>query len=77
MPIETHAGPLEDGADRRRAAEELRATWIAVTGRLGRHLVRGRASREPVVGVLDRHVTADDGPGVTALVRAEAEDLFR
>ena len=42
-------------------------------------LVRAKDSREPAVRLrgLERHVTADDGPGVTALVRALEDDLFR
>ena len=40
---------------------------------------RGKDSREPAVRIrgLERHVTADDGPGAAALIRALADDLFR
>jgi coenzyme F420-0:L-glutamate ligase/coenzyme F420-1:gamma-L-glutamate ligase len=42
-------------------------------------LVRDKEGREAVVVVrgLERHVTESDGPGAGALVRPEAEDLFR
>jgi hypothetical protein len=30
-----------------------------------------------IVRGAERHVTRDHGPGATALLRAEAEDLFR
>ena len=42
-------------------------------------LVRAKDSREPAVRIrgLERHVTPDDGPGVTALVRRLEDDLFR
>ena len=42
-------------------------------------LARAKDSREPVVLVrgLERFVTADDGPGASALRRPAAEDLFR
>ena len=42
-------------------------------------LVRGKDSREPAVRIrgLARHVTADDGPGVTPLIRPWEQDLFR
>jgi coenzyme F420-0:L-glutamate ligase/coenzyme F420-1:gamma-L-glutamate ligase len=41
-------------------------------------LTRAKDSREPAVRIrgLERHVTAADGPGVAALVRAAADDLF-
>ncbi len=41
-------------------------------------LVRGKDSREPAVLVrgLEGHVTAADGPGAAALIRAREEDLF-
>jgi coenzyme F420-0:L-glutamate ligase/coenzyme F420-1:gamma-L-glutamate ligase len=59
---------------------ELRATAIAVADEAAAaaDLVRAKDSREPAVVVrgLQRHVTADDGPGAVALVRAVEEDLF-
>jgi coenzyme F420-0:L-glutamate ligase/coenzyme F420-1:gamma-L-glutamate ligase len=63
------------------AGRELRATVIAVADQAtaAADLARGKASREPAVVVrgLERHVTADDGPGAAALVRPLEEDLFR
>jgi coenzyme F420-0:L-glutamate ligase / coenzyme F420-1:gamma-L-glutamate ligase len=59
----------------------LRATAIAIADEAAAaaDLVRTKASREPAVRVrgLERHVTPDDGPGVAALVRTAADDLFR
>ena len=59
---------------------ELRATAIAVADEAAAaaDLVRAKDSREPAVVLrgLERHVTADDGPGARALVRPPAEDLF-
>ncbi|HSD78965.1 MAG TPA: coenzyme F420-0:L-glutamate ligase [Solirubrobacteraceae bacterium] len=74
--------PLEDWRGRRDAhGRELRATWIAVADEAAAaaDLVRGKDSRLPAVVLagLERHVTAEDGPGAAALVRAPAEDLFR
>ena len=63
------------------AGLELRATWIAVADEVAAaaDLVRTKDSRQPVVVVrgLERHVTRDDGPGATGLVRPVDEDLFR
>jgi coenzyme F420-0:L-glutamate ligase/coenzyme F420-1:gamma-L-glutamate ligase len=74
--------PLEDWRGRTDAAgRELRATWIAIADEAAAaaDLVRDKSSREPAVLVrgLERHVTADDGPGAAALLRPLAEDLFR
>jgi coenzyme F420-0:L-glutamate ligase/coenzyme F420-1:gamma-L-glutamate ligase len=74
--------PLEDWRGRRdREGRELRATWIAVADQVAgaADLVRAKDSGEPVVVVsgLERHVTADDGPGARALIRPLDEDLFR
>jgi coenzyme F420-0:L-glutamate ligase/coenzyme F420-1:gamma-L-glutamate ligase len=59
----------------------LAATIIAVADELAgaADLVRGKDSREPAVRVrgFERHVTAEDGPGAAALVRALESDLFR
>jgi coenzyme F420-0:L-glutamate ligase/coenzyme F420-1:gamma-L-glutamate ligase len=59
---------------------ELRATVIAVADEAAAaaDLVRDKGSREPAVVVrgLARHVSEDDGPGVAALLRPPAEDLF-
>jgi coenzyme F420-0:L-glutamate ligase/coenzyme F420-1:gamma-L-glutamate ligase len=60
---------------------ELAATVIAVADEAAAaaDLVRGKDTREPAVRIrgLERYVTADDGPGAVALVRALADDLFR
>lgn len=74
--------PLEDWRGRRDAdGRELRATWIGVADELAAvaDLARRKDSRQPVVVVrgAERHVTMDDGPGAAALIRPEAEDLFR
>jgi coenzyme F420-0:L-glutamate ligase/coenzyme F420-1:gamma-L-glutamate ligase len=74
--------PLEDWRGRADAeGRELRATWIAVADQAAgaADLARAKDSREPVVLVrgLERHVTDEDGPGAAALLRPEAEDLFR
>lgn len=60
---------------------ELRATWIATADELAAaaDLARGKDSRQPAVvlrGFAER-VTAEDGPGVGALLRPAAEDMFR
>ena len=73
--------PLEDWRGRHDSrGRELQATWIAVADEAAAaaDLVRSKASREPAVVVrgLERHVTADDGPGALALVRPRDEDLF-
>ena len=73
---------LEDWRGGRDAeGRELRATWVAVADEAAAaaDLVRAKDSREPVVLVrgLERHVTAEDGPGAAALRRPPAEDLFR
>jgi coenzyme F420-0:L-glutamate ligase / coenzyme F420-1:gamma-L-glutamate ligase len=73
--------PLDDWRGRRDSAgHELRATWIAVADEAAAaaDLVRDKGSREPAVVVrgLERHVTAEDGPGAAALLRPRAEDLF-
>jgi coenzyme F420-0:L-glutamate ligase/coenzyme F420-1:gamma-L-glutamate ligase len=60
---------------------ELAATVIAVADEVAAaaDLVRGKDSREPAVVVrgLERYVTAENGPGAAALVRAREADLFR
>ncbi len=74
--------PLEDWRGLPDAAgRELHATVIAIADEAASaaDLVRAKDSREPAVRIrgLDRHVTAGDGPGVSALVRAPEDDLFR
>jgi coenzyme F420-0:L-glutamate ligase/coenzyme F420-1:gamma-L-glutamate ligase len=74
--------PLEDWRGRTdRHGRELHATWIAIADQAAAaaDLARGgKDAGEPAVLLtgLDRHVTADDGPGAAALVRDRAEDLF-
>ena len=74
-PVEDWRG-LPDAAGR-----ELRATTIAVADELAAtaDLARAKDGSQPVVVVrgAGRHVTDDDGPGAAAIVRPEAEDLFR
>jgi coenzyme F420-0:L-glutamate ligase / coenzyme F420-1:gamma-L-glutamate ligase len=74
--------PLDDWRGRRDAHDrELEATLIAVADQAAAaaDLVRGKDSSVPVAIVrgLDRFVTADDGPGASALRRPPDEDLFR
>jgi coenzyme F420-0:L-glutamate ligase/coenzyme F420-1:gamma-L-glutamate ligase len=74
--------PLEDWRGRRDATgRELTATWIAIADELASaaDLARAKDAKQPVVIVsgAGRHVTADDGPGAAAMIRPEAEDLFR
>ncbi len=74
--------PLEDWRGSRDAlGRPLRATWIAVADQLAAaaDLARRKDSSQPVVILTGagRHVRADDGPGAAALVRPEAQDLFR
>ena len=74
--------PLDDWRGRPDSdGRELRATVIAIADEAAAaaDLARAKDSREPVVRLrgLARHVTADDGPGVTALLRAASDDLFR
>jgi coenzyme F420-0:L-glutamate ligase/coenzyme F420-1:gamma-L-glutamate ligase len=74
-PLEDWRG-LPDSAGR-----ELHATIIAIADEAAAaaDLVRAKDSREPAVRMrgLERHITPDDGPGVTALVRRLEDDLFR
>lgn len=74
--------PLDDWRGRTDSlGRELRATWIAVADELAAaaDLARAKDSRQPVVVVrgASRYVTEEDGPGAAALMRPEAEDLFR
>jgi len=73
---------VEDWRGRADAAgRTLEATVIAVADEAAAaaDLARRKDSREPAVLVrgLERHVSAADGPGAAALVRARDEDLFR
>lgn len=60
---------------------EMHATVIAIADEAAAasDLARAKDSREPAIRVrgLERHVTAEDGPGVARLVRALEDDLFR
>ncbi|HEX5619201.1 MAG TPA: coenzyme F420-0:L-glutamate ligase [Solirubrobacteraceae bacterium] len=60
---------------------ELSATVIAIADEVAAaaDLVRGKDSREPAVRVrgLGHYVTAEDGAGAAALIRAVEDDLFR
>ncbi|MBV9941324.1 MAG: coenzyme F420-0:L-glutamate ligase [Solirubrobacterales bacterium] len=74
--------PLDDWRGRRdTTGRELKATWIAVADELAAaaDLARTKDGALPLVLIrgAGRHVTAQDGPGAAALVRPEAEDLFR
>jgi coenzyme F420-0:L-glutamate ligase/coenzyme F420-1:gamma-L-glutamate ligase len=74
--------PLEDWRGRHDAVgRELTATWIAIADELASaaDLARAKDARQPVVIVTGagRHVSDEDGPGAAALLRPEAEDLFR
>jgi coenzyme F420-0:L-glutamate ligase / coenzyme F420-1:gamma-L-glutamate ligase len=74
--------PLDDWRGRADAeGRELEATEIAIADEAAAaaDLVRDKDSRVPVaiVSGLERHVTADDGPGAAALRRPRDEDLFR
>ncbi len=74
--------PLEDWRGRADArGRELKATWIAVADELAAaaDLARAKDGMQPAVLVsgAGRHVTADDGPGASPLLRDAASDLFR
>jgi coenzyme F420-0:L-glutamate ligase/coenzyme F420-1:gamma-L-glutamate ligase len=74
--------PLEDWRGKPDAAgREMHATVIAVADEAAAaaDLARAKDSREPAVRLrgLERHVLAEDGPGVAPLVRAWEDDLFR
>jgi coenzyme F420-0:L-glutamate ligase / coenzyme F420-1:gamma-L-glutamate ligase len=74
--------PLEDWRGRHDGlGRELKATWIAVADELAAaaDLARSKDGYQPVVVVTgaERHVIDADGPGARAMVRPEAEDLFR
>lgn len=73
--------PLEDWRGRVDVAgRQMRATWIAVADEAAAaaDLARSKDAGLPVVvvGGLERHITVEDGPGVQALLRPPAEDLF-
>ena len=73
--------PLDDWGGRRDAfGRDLRVTVIAVAdAAAAADLARAKDARRPAVLVrgLERHVTAEDGPGAAALLREPEHDLFR
>ncbi len=74
--------PVDDWRGRADATNRpLKATAIAVADELAAaaDLTRTKDGLLPLVLIrgADRHVTTDDGPGAAALIRPEAEDLFR
>jgi coenzyme F420-0:L-glutamate ligase/coenzyme F420-1:gamma-L-glutamate ligase len=74
--------PLDDWRGRSdRAGRELHATVLASADELAAaaDLARTKDGGQPVILVrgAERHVTDGDGPGAAALIRPEAEDLFR
>jgi coenzyme F420-0:L-glutamate ligase / coenzyme F420-1:gamma-L-glutamate ligase len=74
--------PLHDRrGDRDAQGRTLAATVDAVADAAAgaASLVRHKAGGEAVVVVhgLERHVTAEDGPGAAAILRPEVEDLFQ
>lgn len=74
--------PIDDWRGRTDATNrELKATAIAIADELAAaaDLTRTKDGSLPLVLIrgADRHFTADDGPGAAALIRPEAEDLFR
>jgi coenzyme F420-0:L-glutamate ligase/coenzyme F420-1:gamma-L-glutamate ligase len=73
--------PLDDWRGRHDSeGRELHATAVAVADQAAAaaDLARAKDSREPAVVLrgLERHVVAGDGPGISALLRPPAEDLF-
>lgn len=75
-------GPVEDWRGRTDAnGRELSATVIAIADELAAaaDLARAKDLSQPVVLVhgAERHVSDADGPGARALIRPEAQDLFR
>lgn len=74
--------PLDDWRGRTDAeGRKLEATLVAIADQAAAaaDLARDKANRVPaaIVRGLDRHITLDDGPGATAILRPHPEDLFR
>lgn len=74
--------PVDDWGGRPDAfGRDLRVTAIAVAdaAAAAADLARAKDARRPAVLVrgLERHVTAEDGPGAAALLREPEHDLFR
>jgi len=74
--------PIEDWRGRTDATDRpLKATAIAIADELAAaaDLARTKDGSLPLILIrgADRHVTAEDGPGAAALIRPEAQDLFR
>ena len=63
------------------AGRVMKATWIATADELAAaaDLARTKDGALPLVLIrgAGRHVTADDGPGASALIRPDSTDLFR
>jgi coenzyme F420-0:L-glutamate ligase/coenzyme F420-1:gamma-L-glutamate ligase len=73
--------PLDDWRGRSDATGRLlHASWIAVAdaAAASAELLRTKDSLDPVVLIdgLERHISAQDGPGATELLRAPEQDLF-
>jgi coenzyme F420-0:L-glutamate ligase / coenzyme F420-1:gamma-L-glutamate ligase len=74
--------PLDDWRGRTDTnGRELHATVIAVADELAAaaDLARAKDLAQPAVVIrgAERHIAADDGPGIHPVIRPEAEDLFR
>jgi coenzyme F420-0:L-glutamate ligase / coenzyme F420-1:gamma-L-glutamate ligase len=74
--------PSEDWRGRTdTSGRTLKATWIATADELAAaaDLARAKDGAQPLILIrgASRHVTAQDGPGARALIRPEADDLFR
>jgi coenzyme F420-0:L-glutamate ligase / coenzyme F420-1:gamma-L-glutamate ligase len=74
--------PLDDWRGRMDVnGRELKATSIAIADELAAaaDLTRTKDGMQPAVLIrgAGRHVTGDDGPGAAAIIRPEADDLFR
>src|SRR5215472_3686405 len=75
MPLRDHRGQADTFGNILEVTVAAVADEIAAAA----ELVKGKADQVPVALVrgLDALVTAADGPGATALVRAAADDMFR
>ncbi|HTX32267.1 MAG TPA: coenzyme F420-0:L-glutamate ligase [Solirubrobacteraceae bacterium] len=74
--------PLDDWRGRTDTnGRELHATVIAVADELAAaaDLARAKDLAQPAIVIrgAERHIAADDGPGIRPVIRAEADDLFR
>jgi coenzyme F420-0:L-glutamate ligase/coenzyme F420-1:gamma-L-glutamate ligase len=75
VPLEDWRGEVDS------YGREMHATIIAVADELAAaaDLARRKDGQQPAILVrgAGRHVSAEDGPGATALIRPAAQDLFR